>query len=163
MTPVIIIILILVFFYEIKSELKFQRFFLEELKEVKSRIFSLRNRLKKIDKKISDISYKGDTSKLRHFKKKIQKKIEREERLEKRYKNIESKLLEDGIISRIYKENSTNIFDYKNIKSAVFVVLTIVATIILSMIIYIRYKLFLGIKLIILNQEEIFIILSKSL
>ena len=74
MTPVIIIILILVFFYEIKSELKFQRFFLEELKEVKSRIFSLRNRLKKIDKKISDISYKGDTSKLRHFKKKIQKK-----------------------------------------------------------------------------------------
>ena len=156
MTPVIIIILILVFFYEIKSELKFQRFFLEELKEVKSRIFSLRNRLKKIDKKISDISYKGDTSKLRHFKKKIQKKIEREERLEKRYKNIESKLLEDGIISRIYKENSTNIFDYKNIKSAVFVVLTIVATIILSMIIYIRYKLFLGIKLIILNQEEIF-------
>ena len=29
--------------------------------------------LKKIDKKISDISYKGDTSKLRHFKKKIQK------------------------------------------------------------------------------------------
>jgi|GEM_PF-3272441 membrane protein len=163
MTPVIIIILILVFFYEIKSELKFQRFFLEELKEVKSRIFSLRNRLKKIDKKISDISYKGDTSKLRHFKKKIQKKIEREERLEKRYKNIESKLLEDGIISRIYKENSTNIFDYKNIKSAVFVVLTIVATIILSMIIYIRYKLFLGIKLIILNQEEIFSILSKSL
>lgn len=74
MTLVIIIILILVFFYEIKSELKFQRFFLEELKEVKSRIFSLRNRLKKIDKKISDISYKGDTSKLRHFKKKFKKK-----------------------------------------------------------------------------------------
>ena len=60
----VIIILILVFFYyEIKSELKFQRFFLEELKEVKSRIFRLRNRLKKIDKKISDISYKGDCGK----------------------------------------------------------------------------------------------------
>ncbi len=159
----VIIILILVFFYyEIKSELKFQRFFLEELKQVKSRIFRLRNRLKKIDEKISDIFYKRDISTLLHFKKEIQKKIEREKRLEKRYKNIESELLKDGIISRIYKENSTNIFDYKNIKSAVFVVLSIVATI-LSMIIYIRYKLFWGIKLIILNQEEIFSILSKSL